>query len=96
MSLIQEANQSGARLHIACDEVGITLRTYRRWYRDGQITADKRPDAVRPHPSNKLTEVEQARIIEVCNMEKFASLPPSQIVPTLLDSGEYYGSESTF
>lgn len=96
MSLIQEANQSGARLHLACDEVGITLRTYRRWYRDGHITADKRPGAVRPQPANKLTEAEQAQIIEVCNMEKFASLPPSQIVPTLLDCGEYYGSESTF
>ena len=29
-------------------------------------------------------------------MAKFASLPPSQIVPTLLDEDEYYGSESTF
>jgi putative transposase len=81
---------------VACNEVGITLRTYRRWYCGGEIKADKRPDAVRPVPSNKLTEVEQAQIIEVCNMEKFASLPPSQIVPTLLDNGEYYGSESTF
>lgn len=96
VSLIQEANQSGARLHVACNEVGITLRTYRRWHRDGHITADKRPRAVRPPPANKLTEAEQAQIIEVCNRKKFASLPPSQIVPTLLDSGEYYGSESTF
>ena len=29
-------------------------------------------------------------------MTEFASLPPTQIVPALLDSGEYYGSESTF
>lgn len=96
MSWIQEANQSGARLHKSCEEVGITLRTYRRWYRDGQISADKRPDTVRPAPTNKLTEAEQAQIIAVCNLPKFASLPPSQIVPTLLDNGEYYGSESTF
>ncbi len=96
VKLIQEANQAGARLHLTCQEAGITLRTYRRWYRDGQITADKRPDAVRPVPSNKLTELEQAKIIDVCNMPKFASSPPSQIVPTLLDAGEYYASESTF
>lgn len=96
VNLIQEANQAGARLHLTCKEAGITLRTYRRWYRDGQITADKRPDAIRPQPSNKLTQAEQAKIIEVCNMAKFASLPPSQIVPTLLDEDEYYGSESTF
>lgn len=94
--LIQEANKTGARLSLACNEVGITLRTYRRWYCDGQVNADKRPSAIRPTPENKLTQVEQAQIIEVCNIEKYASLPPSQIVPTLLDSGEYYGSESTF
>lgn len=81
---------------MACHEVGITLRTYRRWYRDGQVTADRRLDAVRPEPANKLSEAERARILDVCNLEKFASLPPTQIVPALLDMGEYYGSESTF
>jgi hypothetical protein len=59
VNLIPEANRAGARLHLTCEEAGITLRTYRRWYRDGKITADKRPDAVRPQPSNKLTESEQ-------------------------------------
>lgn len=96
VSWIQEANNAGAKLNKACEEVGITLRTYRRWYRDGKVTEDKRPKAIRPEPANKLTEVERARIIEVCNLEQFASLPPSQIVPTLLDNGEYYGSESTY
>jgi transposase InsO family protein len=93
---IQEANRSGARLNVACREVGISLRTYRRWYRNGTITTDKRPDAARPPPANKLTEAEQAKIIEVCNLAKYASLPPTQIVPALLDNDEYYGSESTF
>lgn len=96
VSWIQEAHHSGARLYLACHEVGITVRTYRRWYRDGQVTADSRPDAVRPVPVNKLSEEEQARILVVCNLEQFASLPPTQIVPALLDIGEYYGSESTF
>jgi len=72
VNLIQEANLAGARLHLACEEASITLRTYRRWYRDGKVTADKRPDAVRPPPSNKLTEAEQALIVEVCNWPKFA------------------------
>ncbi|CAM5185647.1 hypothetical protein OURE66S_00348 [Oligella ureolytica] len=35
--LIQEANAAGARLVHACDEAGISLRTYRRWYRDGMV-----------------------------------------------------------
>ena len=96
MAWIQEAHQSGARLPLACDEAGLTLRTYRRWVRNGQVKADLRPDATRPTPANKLSEAEQAKIIEICNLEQFASLPPSQIVPTLLDQGEYYGSESTY
>ena len=52
---IREAKESGARLPLACEEAGISLRTYKRWYQeDGKVLADKRPDAVRPEPSNKL------------------------------------------
>ena len=60
------------------------------------MSADLRPDAVRQAPKNKLSETEQAAIIAVCNLPRFASLPPTQIVPTLLDEGMYHGSESTF
>ena len=60
------------------------------------MNGDKRCDAVRQAPKNKLTAAEQAAIIAVCNQPRFSSLPPTQIVPTLLDEGEYYGSESTF
>ncbi|WP_201558967.1 DDE-type integrase/transposase/recombinase, partial [Psychrobacter sp. 72-O-c] len=96
LAWIQDANQSGARLNLACIEVGISIRTYRRWYRAGQVSWDKRLDAIRPVPKNKLSASEQAAIIAVCNLPRFASLPPTQIVPTLLDEGLYYGSESTF
>lgn len=77
-------------------EAGISVRTYRRWYKEGQIRHDKRADAIRPMPINKLTDAETAAIIDVCNQPRFASLPPTQIVPTLLDEGIYHGSESTF
>ena len=93
---IQEAHQSGARMTRACIEVGISVRTYRRWYRANQVTPDKRCDAIRQAPKNKLTQAERAAIITVCNQPRFASLPPTQIVPTLLDEGVYYGCESTF
>ena len=93
---IQEANHSGARLNLACIEVGISIRTYRRWYRAGHVNGDKRCDVVRQAPKNKLSASEQAAIIAVCNQPRFASLPPTQIVPTLLDEGIYHGSESTF
>ena len=93
---IREAKESGARLPLACDEAGISLRTYKRWYQNGKVLADKRPDAVRPTPTNKLSELEQTAILSSCNEGRFKSLPPTQIVPTLLDEGIYLGSESTF
>lgn len=80
----------------ACDEAGIGLRTYRRWFRDGRIQADKRPEAVRPAPSNRLSDEEQKIILETCNSRRYEGLPPSQIVPSLMDEGLYLASESTF
>ncbi|PMM12706.1 integrase, partial [Vibrio breoganii] len=96
IALIQEATNSGARLELACKEAGIGLRTYRRWLNKGTLTEDGRPNATRPEPRNKLTPTERAQIITVCNSKEFKSLPPSQIVPTLLDQGEYIASEATY
>lgn len=96
ITLIQTAQQDGCRLEMACKEVALSLRTYRRWYRDGQVMEDSRPGAVRPTPSNKLSEAERQAILEVCNEQDNASLPPSQIVPGLLDEGRYIASESSF
>lgn len=46
-------------------------------------------------PANKLSEEEREHILAVVNSPEFASQPPSQIVPTLADRGEYLASEST-
>jgi len=81
---------------MACSETEISLRTYRRWYQDGEVLEDKRPLIERPAPVNKLTEQERQAIIDVCNQPEYASLPPTQIVPTLLDKGDYIASESSF
>lgn len=95
VKLIREAQASGARLEKACAEAELSLRTYRRWFRNGKVHADQRPEAMRPEPANKLTSGEREAILEVCNRKEFANLPPSQIVPTLLDQGEYIASESS-
>jgi len=47
-------------------------------------------------PANKLSEAERAHIIRTCNLPKYKSLPPSQIVPMLADEGTYLASESSF
>lgn len=40
--------------------------------------------------------MEQEQIVELCNSPAYSQLPPSQIVPDLLDQGGYLASESTF
>lgn len=93
---IREAVSSGARLTRACDEVELSIRTFERWTKNETIVADKRPQTVRPTPSNALSEEERAAILATANEPRFASLPPSQIVPRLADEGTYVASESSF
>lgn len=57
---------------------------------------DKRPQAKKPEPAHKLSDVEKHAILDVCNEEQYASLPPTQIVPSLLDQGIYLASEASF
>lgn len=94
--LIEEACLAGARQERACEELGIDVRTYRRWTREGEVKEDGRPSAKRPVPRNKLSEEERDAVLEVCHRSEFSSVPPSQIVPRLADAGEYIASESTF
>ncbi|HTR06822.1 MAG TPA: IS3 family transposase [Paraburkholderia sp.] len=97
ISLIREAVQSGCRLENACKELGLSLRTFQRWVRDGEaVRADGRTMIERPAPRNRLSEAERQQILEVANSAEFASLPPSQIVPSLADRGVYLASESSF
>ena len=97
ISLIREAAQSGCRLEKACDELGVSLRTFQRWVGDGDaVRADGRTTTERPPPGNQLSEAERQQILEVANSTEFASLPPSQIVPRLADRGVYVASESSF
>ena len=75
----------------------MSLRTFQRWVNDGDaVLADGRTTTGRPPPSNKLSEAERQQILEVANSAEFASLPPSQIVPSLADRGVYLASESSF
>lgn len=94
--LINEAVTAGARRIKACAELEISDRTLRRWTKDGVVQPDQRLLVPRPEPANKLSPVERKAVLEACNSEEFASLPPSQIVPKLADQGRYLASESSF
>jgi len=97
MAGIGEASAAGARLAPACSLAGIDLRTFQRWRTgEGGVTADRRPETVRPRPTHALGEAERARIVAVANEPRFASTPPARIVPALADEGVYLASEASF
>jgi putative transposase len=93
---IDEAVVAGARRWRACAEAELSLRTLQRWVDGALVKTDARTTAVRPTPMNKLSALEQQRVLNVCNSVEYAQLPPSQIVPRLADQGVYLASESTF
>lgn len=97
IALIEEARSQGARLEAACQELGITARTYQRWTRGGELHEDQRPLVDRPVSANALTPAEEQEILEVCHRPEYASLPPEQIVVRLFDDEQrYLASPSSF
>ncbi len=94
---IHKAQRAGARLHKACEVVGIDVRTLQRWQRyDGFAMGDLRPSACRPTPAHALSDAERSQVLQVANEARFADVPPAKIVPILADEGVYIASESTF
>jgi transposase InsO family protein len=94
---IEAAHQAGARLRLACEVAGIDVRTLQRWKaRQGLVSGDGRPEAVRPIPAHALSAAERELIVRVANEPRFADTPPARIVPALADEGVYVASESSF
>ncbi|NCD00379.1 MAG: IS3 family transposase [Bacteroidia bacterium] len=96
VKLINVALKSGARLWKACNELGISKRTFHRWKETDSEFIDKRTICERPEPANKLSKEEKQEILDIVHSEEYADLPPSQIVPILADKGKYIASESSY
>ena len=94
LAMVDEAKLAGARQWLACEAIGMQVRTLQRWRREPTV-GDLRPTRVQ-QPANKLDDLERQRILAVANSAEFGHLPPSQIVPRLADQGTYVASESTF
>jgi transposase InsO family protein len=94
VSLIDEAVKSGARIEVACAELGLTARTIQRWRRVPDLGEDARHGPAST-PKHSLSRKEQAQVLEVMNSPAFRDLPPAQIVARLADEGRYVASEST-
>jgi transposase InsO family protein len=94
LSWLDEAQEAGARLAPACQEVGLDPRTIQRWrIRCG---GDDRRNGPKREPKNKLSASERQAVLEVANSPEFRDLSPKQIVPRLADQKKYVASESTF
>jgi transposase InsO family protein len=97
IGLIDKACAMGARQSAACEVLGLSARTVQRWRDGDEVRHDGRGHTEnRSEPRNKLSASERQQILTTANSAEFADLPPSQIVPTLADQGQYIASESTF
>lgn len=94
INLIDKAVESGARLKMAADIMGLSARTIIRWRQQGN-DQDQRKGPLTA-PANKLNEQERQQVIDISNSAPFRDLSPNQIVPKLADQGVYLASESTF
>ena len=54
------------------------------------------PPLPRPKPANRLPDETRTRILEVLHEEPYVDLTPREVVPKLLDQGEYLASVRTF
>ncbi|MDP3843403.1 MAG: helix-turn-helix domain-containing protein [Oxalobacteraceae bacterium] len=96
MAMVAEAIVAGARQERACEVISLSERTLQRWQNDqAEGACDRRPARIQT-PKNKLDELERRRLLAIANSPEFGHLSPSQIVPRLVDQGEYVASESTF
>ena len=92
INLIKEAIASNCRCAIACNDIGINLKTFKRWKTS---VVDKRAGPC-TEPANKLSQEERAEVISVSISQEYADLSPSIIVPLLADKNKYVASESSF
>jgi len=99
IEMIHEAVKAGARRGKACELLELPVRTFRRWeqrLQNEQLEDQRKSAAALRVPANKLSAAEREKIVDVCNQPQYKSLPPTQIVPRLADSGLYLASESSF
>jgi transposase InsO family protein len=93
LELIKEAISSGARKRIACETMGISIRSFQRW--DRSCARDCRKGAAKIVP-RKLSDEERQKVKDTACCRDYKDLTPYEIVALLAEKGEYIASERTF
>jgi transposase InsO family protein len=93
LAALNEAQIAGARLHAACQVIGVSARTIQRWKCHPE--ADDRRCGPRHRPGNALSAREESQVLALMTSAEYGSLSPKQLVPQLADEGRYLASEST-
>jgi transposase InsO family protein len=93
LAALNEAQMAGARLHAACQVIGVSARTIQRWNRhpDG----DDGRCGPRHRPGNALSAREETQVLALLTSAEYGHLSPKQLVPRLADEATYLASEST-
>jgi transposase InsO family protein len=92
MRLLEEPGFKDCRKSRICKSLGISLRTLENWKKKG--IKDKRKGSAKTI-GNKLSDLEEEKIITTCCNDRFKDLTPYEIVPILAEEGRYLASEST-
>ena len=79
LALLAEACDAGARLRVACAQIGLSERTVQRWQRPACDDGDLRTSAKRvaTPPPNRLSDSGRHAALELLNSDEFKDLPPS-------------------
>lgn len=93
LAALNEAQKAGARLHTACQVIGVSARTIQRWNRHPD--ADDRRCGPRHRPGNALSAREETEVLAMLTSTDDGHRSPKQLVPRLADEGRYLASEST-
>jgi len=92
MALVTQAVQAGCRRAVACQWLGLSVRTVQRWEASG--LTDRRKGS-RVKPANALSESERRQLLAITFSPHYQDMSPKKVVPALADTGVYLGSEST-
>jgi hypothetical protein len=79
LAALTDAECAGARLHAACQAMGVSARTIQRWKRHPE--ADDRRCGPRHRPANALSGREETQVLALMTSAEYSHLSPKQLVP---------------